>query len=102
MSVGETLNRAWGRMGGTVVGILAGIALVRLVRGNDVIELGLIFVLLFAAVYVFRINYTGMVFCVTGALSLMYGLLGLFSDQLMFLRLGSHYPGLGLCDRCRP
>ena len=43
VSVGETLNRAWGRTGGTVVGILAGIAVVRVVRGNDALELALIF-----------------------------------------------------------
>jgi hypothetical protein len=93
VSVGETLNRAWGRTGGTVVGILAGIAVVRLVRGNEALELLLMFAFLFAAVYVFRISYVGMVFCITGALSLMYGVLGLFSDELMFLRLGETMAG---------
>lgn len=86
-SAGETLNKALGRTGGTVVGIVAGIVVERLVQGNAPLELGLMFAFLFAAVYVFRIWYVGMVFFITAVLSLMYGLLGLFSDQLMVLRL---------------
>jgi hypothetical protein len=86
-SAGETLRKAWSRVAGTALGVAAGAVVAILVRGNDVAAFALLFVFLFVAVYGLRLSYAVMTFGITAVLSLLYVLLGLFTDQLLGLRL---------------
>lgn len=86
-SAGETLRKAWSRVAGTALGVLAGVLVVLLVRGNHAAALALLFVFLFVAVYGLRLSYGMMTFGITAVLSLLYVLLGLFTDQILVLRL---------------
>lgn len=86
-SAGETLRKAWSRTAGTALGVLAGVLVAILVRGNHAASLALLFVFLFVAVYGLRLSYAMMTFGITAVLSLLYVLLGLFTDQILMLRL---------------
>lgn len=86
-SSGETLSKAWSRVLGTAVGVAGGIVLAYLVRGHDHLAFALLLVCLFFAVYTFRLSYAVMIFFITMLLSLLYVIMGLFSDQLLVLRL---------------
>lgn len=95
-SVGETLLKAWSRVAGTALGIAAGVALMKVVHGREIPEFAVLFICLFAAVYLFRLSYGLMIFFITAVLSMLYGLLGLFSDQLLVLRLIETAAGAGI------
>jgi uncharacterized membrane protein YccC len=86
-SAGETLRKAWSRVAGTALGVVAGVVVVILVRGNHAAALALLFVFLFVAVYGLRLSYAVMTFGITAVLSLLYVLLGFFTDQVLVLRL---------------
>jgi uncharacterized membrane protein YccC len=86
-SSGETRNKAWSRVAGTALGIAAGIVVTYPVRGHDTIGFLLLLACLFAAVYTVRLSYATMIFFLTIVLSLLYVLLGFFSDRLLLLRL---------------
>jgi uncharacterized membrane protein YccC len=86
-SSGETLARAWSRTLGTAFGIVLGLLAGHLARGHQGLEVGLVFLFLFLGVYFLRVSYTAMIFFVTGLLSLLWGLLGRFSDGLLVIRL---------------
>lgn len=86
-SSGETLKKAWSRFLGTALGVAAGIVVGTLVHGDKTAAFILLFVCLFAAVYFVRVSYAVMIFFITALLSLLYVLLGLFSDSLLILRL---------------
>jgi uncharacterized membrane protein YccC len=85
-SSGETRNKAWSRVLGTALGIAAGIAVTYPVRGHADVAFILLLLCLFAAVYTFRLSYAAMIFFLTIVLSLLYVLLGFFSDRLLLLR----------------
>jgi uncharacterized membrane protein YccC len=86
-SSGETRNKAWSRVAGTALGIAAGIAITYPLRGHDTLAFLLLLAGLFVAVYTLRLSYATMIFFLTIVLSLLYVLLGFFSDQLLILRL---------------
>lgn len=86
-SAGETLRKAWSRVAGTAFGVVAGVVVAIAVRGHEAAGLGLLFVFLFIAVYGLRLSYGLMTFGITAVLSLLYVLLGLFTDQILILRL---------------
>lgn len=86
-SAGETLRKAWSRVAGTALGVLAGVLIALIVRGDRPAALALLFVFLFVAVYGLRLSYAVMTFGITAVLSLLYVLLGLFTDQILVLRL---------------
>lgn len=86
-STGETLVKGWSRVAGTALGAAAGAAIGTLVRSHDVAAFILMFVFLFVGVYVIRISYAIFTFFLTALLSMLYVLVGLFSDQLLILRL---------------
>lgn len=86
-SAGETLRKAWSRVAGTAVGVAAGVLVAIVVRGNSAAALTLLFVFLFVAVYGLRLSYGLMTFGITAVLSLLYVLLGFFTDQVLVLRL---------------
>lgn len=86
-SSGETLYKAWGRVLGTALGVAGGIVLAYLVRGHGDLAFVLLMCCLFLAVYTFRLSYAVMIFFITMLLALLYVIMGLFSDQLLVLRL---------------
>ncbi|MCQ8780841.1 FUSC family protein [Mangrovibrevibacter kandeliae] len=86
-SRGDTLVRASARAAGTLIGIVAGIAVAVLLDGQTTVSLVLIVGLIFAAFYWLQLSYSVMTFCITVAVSLLYGLLGEFTAGLLVLRL---------------
>lgn len=86
-SSGETISKAWSRVLGTAVGVAGGIVLAYFTRGHNDLAFVLLMVCLFAAVYTIRLSYSLMIFFTTMLLSLLYVLIGLFTDQLLILRL---------------
>lgn len=86
-SSGETLSKAWSRVLGTAVGVAGGIVLAYFVRGHNDLAFALLMLCLFAAVYTIRLSYSVMIFFITMLLSLLYVLIGMFTDQLLVLRL---------------
>jgi uncharacterized membrane protein YccC len=86
-SAGETLGKAWSRVLGTFGGVIAGILVGALLRGHHHAALGVLFFCLFMVIYATRYSNTVVAFFLTAALSLLYVLLGLFSDQILVLRL---------------
>jgi hypothetical protein len=86
-SSGETLSKAWSRVVGTALGVAGGIVLAYFVRGHNDLAFALLMLCLFAAVYTIRLSYSVMIFFITMLLSLLYVLIGMFTDQLLVLRL---------------
>lgn len=86
-SRGETVARAWLRILGTAIGVIFGIVLAQAVAGHGWIELTSIFLSLFLGVYFLRVSYALMMFFLTAALALLYARLGMFSDDLLYIRL---------------
>lgn len=86
-SAGDTLRKGWSRIAGTALGALAGVLVSGLVRGDHAAALALLFVFLFISVYGLRLSYAVMTFGITAVLSLLYVLLGLFTDQILVIRL---------------
>jgi hypothetical protein len=86
-SSGETLARAWSRTLGTALGVALGLLAGHLAQGHPRLEVALIFAFLFLGVYFLRVSYTAMIFFITALLSLLWGLLGRFSDGLLIIRL---------------
>jgi uncharacterized membrane protein YccC len=86
-SSGETLARAWSRIGGTALGVAAGVIVGHVAQGHPWIDVAAIFACLFAGVYLLRISYMMMIFFITAILALLYALLGRFSDGLLGIRL---------------
>lgn len=86
-SRGDTAIRAFQRAGGTLVGIVVGIGLATIMQGHVAWSLVLITILIFIAFYVLQLSYAAMTFFITLAVSLLYGLIGMFTPQLLVLRL---------------
>ena len=86
-SRGDTVQRGLGRAGGTLLGILGGIALATALSGQPLVAGVLIAVLLFAAFYWLTASYTTFTFLLTLAVALLYGLLGVFTPERLVLRL---------------
>lgn len=86
-SAGETLRKAWSRVAGTAFGVLAGVLIALIVHNDRAAALALLFVFLFVAVYGLRLSYALMTFGITAVLSLLYVLLGFYTDQILVLRL---------------
>nr|WP_275403847.1 FUSC family protein [Pseudonocardia acidicola] len=83
----ETVAKAFNRVLGTLIGLAAAILLADLTAGNTPAILAVILVSVFAAFYLFTVNYALMVFFVTIMVAEMYDVLHQFSDQLLLLRL---------------
>jgi uncharacterized membrane protein YccC len=86
-SAGETIGKAWARVLGTGLGVLAGIGVAALVRGHSTAAFIALFASLFFTVYTLRLSYAVMTLFITATLSLLYVLLGFFTDGTLLLRL---------------
>ncbi|MFY0573912.1 FUSC family protein [Cystobacter fuscus] len=67
--------------------MLAGLFLAKAVSGHAGVELVSIFVCVFFGFYLIQISYAWMVFWFTTLLSVLYGLLGRFTPELLWLRI---------------
>jgi len=92
----ETLRKSVNRVLGTMVGLLAGILLANLASGNVVLALAIIVASIFCGFYLVRVSYAYMIFFVTIMVSQLYGILGEFSDELLFLRLAETAAGVAI------
>jgi len=86
-SRGEVLSRGWGRIVGTIGGVVAGMGLALLVSGNQLTALVLLFACIFIAIYLVQISPAMMAFWVTAVLAILYGLIGQFSVATLVLRI---------------
>lgn len=92
----DTAIRALNRAGGTLGGVFAGTLLATLLHGYPLAAFLLAPALFFLAVYNLQASYGWMIFFFTVGLALLYGLLGMFTPELLILRLTETLVG-GLC-----
>ncbi|QRP49909.1 FUSC family protein [Amycolatopsis sp. FDAARGOS 1241] len=85
-SAGARFVKGVRRTGGTLIGIVGGVALALLVSGNTIAILALIMVCVFGMVYMSRVSQFLMAFFVTSMLGLLYSLLGTFSIGVLWIR----------------
>ncbi|MWD25891.1 FUSC family protein [Aquicoccus sp. SCR17] len=83
----DTAMRAFQRSAGTLGGLFAGTAVATLLQGHMVASGIAIPILFFLAFYFLQTSYGVMIFFVTIALALLYGLMGMFTPQLLMVRL---------------
>ena len=83
----DTALRGLQRSGGTFAGVIGGTVLATLLHGQLVAAGIAIPVLFFLAFYFLQVSYSLMIFFVTLALALLYGLLGSFTPELLLVRL---------------
>ncbi len=92
----DTAIRAFNRGAGTFGGVVAGTLLATLLHGHPLAAGLLIPVVFFLAVYNLQASYGWMIFFFTNGLALLYGLMGMFTPELLFLRLSETLIG-ALC-----
>ncbi|MFD2489118.1 FUSC family protein [Amycolatopsis jiangsuensis] len=85
-STGARFVKGVRRTGGTLLGIVGGVALALLVSGNTPAILALIAVCVFGMVYTSRVSQFLMAFFITSMLGLLYSLLGTFSIEVLWIR----------------
>ncbi len=86
-SRGDTIYKGLQRVGGTLLGLVAGVCLALLLAGHAVAETVVLLVAVFGMYYFFLVSYTVGIFCVTVLLGLLYSLLGASLQPLLVLRL---------------
>jgi uncharacterized membrane protein YccC len=83
----DTALRALHRSAGAFAGLIGGTALATLLQGQPIVSGVLIPVLFFIGFYFVQTSYGTMMFCVTVGLALLYGIMGMFTPELLVLRL---------------
>ncbi|MEU7895791.1 FUSC family protein [Nonomuraea sp. NPDC049152] len=86
-SRGDILLGGFRRTLGTVLGMVAGIAVATVVAGNLPLTLLLLLGCVFCAYYLAPVSQSSMMFFITVMLALLYSLLGTFTPHLLELRL---------------
>ncbi|QOG07996.1 FUSC family protein [Aureimonas sp. OT7] len=86
-SRGETAIRGLERAAGTALGIAVGMGLAVLVSGALWPTILIVAISLFLAFYLLTLSYSALTFFMTVAISLVYGLIGTFTPELLVLRL---------------
>lgn len=86
-SAGETVQKLWGRVGGTLIGVGAGIALAAIIPANRIVEVSIIVILGAAGLYLRPLSYGAMIFAITVVLGLLYSMMGSSADSLLLVRL---------------
>jgi uncharacterized membrane protein YgaE (UPF0421/DUF939 family) len=74
-TVGRTYVKGFQRSLGTVIGAIFGFAAAKLVSGHPILEVILLFMVIFLMFYVFSVSYTWMSFFITMLIAFMYDLL---------------------------
>jgi uncharacterized membrane protein YccC len=83
----DTAVKALQRSGGTLAGLVVGTIVATLMQGQTVASLVAMVVLFFVAFYFIPTSYGLMIFFITIAIALLYGLMGVFTPELLVLRL---------------
>lgn len=83
----EALVKGLQRLAGTIAGVLVGIGLAVLLSGHAMLSATLALLCAFLAFYAFQAAYGTMIFFITLMLALLYGMLGQFRPELLWLRL---------------
>lgn len=83
----DTAMRSLQRSAGTFAGLIGGTAVATLLHGQLLLSGVAIPVLLFVAIYFVQTSYGTMIFFLTIALALLYGVTGTFTPELLLLRL---------------
>ncbi|WP_377268576.1 FUSC family protein [Peterkaempfera sp. SMS 1(5)a] len=86
-STGEIMIKGYRRLIGTVVGVVAGLALAVPVGGDPWLAFALVIVCIFGMTFTAPLSYTLMSFFVTMMLGLLYTLLHTFSTGVLVLRI---------------
>jgi uncharacterized membrane protein YccC len=68
------------------LGIASGLILTSLLAGHAELQVVALLLSIFGLFYLFLVSYTAGIFCVTLMLGLLYGMLGVPTEQLLFLR----------------
>ena len=83
----DTAVRALQRSAGTFGGLIAGTVVATVVQGQTAVSIAVILLLFFFAFYFIQVSYGLMIFLITIALALLYGLMGMFTPELLLVRL---------------
>ncbi|MEU3708722.1 FUSC family protein [Streptomyces catenulae] len=86
-STGEILVKGYRRVVGTVLGVIAGVALAGLVGGHTWIAFALVLLFIFAMFFTAPLSYALMSFFVTAMLGMLYTLLHTYSLDVLVLRI---------------
>ncbi len=86
-SGGAVAARAVDRSLGTAAGIVLGIVLAATIHGNPYWTIPLVAMAIFAAFYTARLSYIFMTVCINITIALIYGFVGIFTPELLVLRL---------------
>ena len=86
-SRGDTIYKGAQRLGGTLLGLVAGLTIASLLAGDTMVLLVALLAAVFGMYYFFMVSYTVGIFCVTVLLGLLYSLLGASLEPLLLLRL---------------
>ncbi|POX43313.1 hypothetical protein C3486_01855, partial [Streptomyces sp. Ru73] len=86
-STGEIMVKGYRRLVGTVLGVVAGVALAGLVGNHTWLAFGLVLLLIFGMFFTAPLSYALMSFCVTAMLGLLYTLLNTYSLDVLILRI---------------
>ncbi|WP_257352147.1 FUSC family protein [Pseudalkalibacillus decolorationis] len=86
-SIGRTYIKGFERSFGTVIGAAVGFGMAKLVSGHSILEIILLFLVIFLAFYLFSVSYTLMSVFITMLIAFMYDLLlGGITFQLLEAR----------------
>ncbi|MCB5906318.1 FUSC family protein [Streptomyces sp. SF28] len=86
-STGEILVKGYRRLIGTILGVIAGVALAGLVGNHTWIAFALVLLFIFAMFFTAPLSYALMSFFVTAMLGLLYTLLNTYSLDVLVLRI---------------
>ncbi|MEV2253323.1 FUSC family protein [Streptomyces sp. NPDC050147] len=86
-STGEILVKGYRRLLGTVLGVVAGVALAGLVGNHTWVAFALVLLFIFAMFFTAPLSYALMSFFVTAMLGLLYTLLNTYSLAVLWLRI---------------
>ncbi len=86
-STGEILVKGYRRLLGTVLGVVAGVALAGLVGNHTWVAFALVLLFIFAMFFTAPLSYALMSFFVTAMLGLLYTLLNTYSLSVLWLRI---------------
>jgi hypothetical protein len=89
----DTALRALQRSAGTFAGVIVGAGVATLLAGQTLVPVAGILLLFFVGFYFVQVSYSTMIFCITVALALLYGVMGMFTPHLLLLRLGETVVG---------
>ncbi len=84
---GDSLRRAFHRLGGTVIGVAAGLTLATVLSGHRDAEVAAVFITMFLAIFTVKISYALYAVFLTSLIAIFYSLLGLLTPELLYLRI---------------